>query len=53
MVNWQVRDDLGIIHSIRTHAYYIPNAAARLFSPLAYFLQEKNIKKGGAFIFED
>jgi len=52
-VNWHVRDDSGIIHSIRTRAYYIPNAAARLFSPLAYFRQEENMKKGGAFVFED
>jgi len=52
-VNWHVRDDTGIIHSLCTHAYYIPNAAAQLFSPLAYFQQEENLKMGGDFMFDD
>jgi len=53
MDNWHVQDDAGMIHTLHNHAYYIPNAAAWLFSPLAYFQQKENMKKGGAFVFDD
>jgi len=52
-VNWHVRDDSGTMHTIRTKAYLIPNAAARLFSPLVYFQQQEHRKKGGKILFDD
>jgi len=52
-VNWRVRDDSGTMHTIRTKAYLIPNAAARLFSPLVYFQQQEHRKKGGKILFDD
>jgi len=53
IVNWRVRDDTGLVQSIHTQAYYIPNATACLFSPLAYFRQAENSSQGGAFVFDD
>jgi len=36
-VEWRIRDNGGTVHVIRTCAYYVPNATAQLFSPMAYF----------------
>ena len=40
MVHWTVRDVFGVVRTIRTKAYYVPDASIRLFSPQSYF-QEK------------
>ena len=47
-VEWRVRDDAGKVHSVMTRAYYVPNASARLFSPVAYFKQPENVNQGGS-----
>ena len=41
LVEWEVSDIWGITHVIQTEAYYIPDATIRLFSPQAYFQQQK------------
>jgi hypothetical protein len=40
-VEWTIRDLFGTTRTIRTEAYYVPQATIRLFSPQAYF-QETN-----------
>ena len=40
-VSWIVRDDIGNRVELSTKAYYIPNAKVRLFSPQAYFRENK------------
>ena len=52
-VNWQVRDDSGKLHTLSTRAYLVPNAAARLFAPLAYLRQRENRAQGGCLSFSD
>jgi len=52
-VNWHVRDNSGTMHTIWTKAYLILNAAAHLFSPLAYFQQKEHHNKGGQILFND
>lgn len=42
IVEWQIRDVLGTVRTIRTKAYLVQNAPVRLFSPQTYF------KEGGA-----
>jgi len=53
MVNWRVRDNSGTMYAIQTKAYLILNAAAHLFSPLAYFQQKEYHNKGGKILFDD
>jgi hypothetical protein len=36
-VSWSVRDVFGVIRTIKTKAYYVPDATIRLFSPQTYF----------------
>ena len=36
MVNWPVQTDQGLVHSIKTKAYFVPDAAVRLLSPQRY-----------------
>lgn len=36
-IEWTIRDVFGKTHTIRTEAYFIPQASIRLFSPQTYF----------------
>lgn len=42
MVEWSISDYWNVTRTIRTTAYYIPAASARLFSPQAYFQENQN-----------
>jgi hypothetical protein len=37
IIEWQIRDVLGTIRTIRTHGYLVRSAPVRLFSPQTYF----------------
>jgi hypothetical protein len=52
IVSWSVRDDIGIIRTIKTRAFFIPDSAVRLFSPQAYF-QQPEIKGGEGLMHVD
>jgi len=52
-VEWQICDNSGTVHAIRTCAYYVPNATAQLFSPTAYFRQAENRQAGGRIAFDE
>ena len=39
-VEWNIRDMHGVVGRIRTHAYYVPEATIRLFSPQTYFQED-------------
>lgn len=41
MVEWTIRDLFGVVRSIKTKAYFVPDAPIRLFSPQKLF-QEKS-----------
>jgi hypothetical protein len=41
-VDWKIQDVFGIVRSIKTTAYYVPEASVRLFSPQIYFLKWKH-----------
>jgi hypothetical protein len=41
-VEWKIQDLFGTVRSIKTKAFYVPDASVRLFSPQAYFF--KNIR---------
>ncbi len=36
-VCWTVKDIFGVVRTIKTKAYYVPDASIRLFSPQVYF----------------
>ncbi|KAL7564904.1 hypothetical protein ACA910_009393 [Epithemia clementina (nom. ined.)] len=36
-VKWSIRNYYGIVQTIRTSAFYVPDATIRLFSPQTYF----------------
>jgi hypothetical protein len=38
-VEWKIQDLFGTIRSVKTKAFYVPDASIRLFSPQAYFLK--------------
>jgi hypothetical protein len=38
-VRWKVIDFYGVVHTIRTKAYYVPTAHVRLYSPQVHFRQ--------------
>jgi hypothetical protein len=40
-VHWTFKDVFGTIKIIETHAYYIPDAGVRLFSPQVYFQEQQ------------
>jgi hypothetical protein len=40
-VEWKVQDLFGAVRSIKTDAYYVPDAGVRLFSPQVYFQKHK------------
>ena len=40
-VEWTIRDVFGAIRTIRTEAYYVPDASIRLFSPQTYFIEKE------------
>jgi hypothetical protein len=35
-VSWSVKDIFGVVRTIKTRAYYVPDASIRLFSPQTY-----------------
>jgi hypothetical protein len=37
VIEWQIRDVLGTIRTIRTYGYFVKQAPIRLFSPQTYF----------------
>jgi hypothetical protein len=41
-VGWKIQDVFGTVRSIKTTAYYVPEASVRLFSPQIYFLKWKH-----------
>ena len=40
-VKWTVRDVLGATRTIKTQAYYVPEATVHLFSPQTYFREQQ------------
>ena len=42
MVAWKIIDFYGVLHTIRTRAYYVPSASIRLFSPQRLFQQQSD-----------
>jgi hypothetical protein len=42
IIEWQIRDVLGTIRTIRTHGYLVKSAPVRLFSPQTYFKESEN-----------
>jgi hypothetical protein len=42
MVEWAIRDYWNIVWIIHTTAFYLPDAMVHLFSPQAYFQENKN-----------
>ena len=40
MAAWTLRDVFGVVRTIRTRAYYVPEAQIRLFSPQTYFQEQ-------------
>ena len=40
-VKWTVRDVFGTTRTIKTQAYYVPEATVRLFSPQTYFHEQQ------------
>ena len=40
-VEWTVRDVFGATRTIKTQAYYVPDATVRLFSPQTYFREQQ------------
>ena len=40
-VAWTVRDVFGATQTIKTQAYYVPDATVRLFSPQTYFREQQ------------
>ena len=40
-VEWTVRDVFGATRTIKTQAYYVPEATVRLFSPQTYFREQQ------------
>jgi hypothetical protein len=41
-VDWKIQDVFGTVRSIKTTAYYVPEASVRLFSPQISFLKWKH-----------
>jgi hypothetical protein len=41
-VEWQIRDVLGTVRTIRTSAFLVKSAPVRLFSPQTYFKEKEN-----------
>ena len=39
-VAWKIIDFYGVVHTIRTRAYYVPSASIRLYSPQRHFQQQ-------------
>jgi len=52
-VKWTVLDDKGRRQTIRTKAYYVPQATIRLLSPQVYLQQPENLHGGGCFAITD
>ena len=42
LVEWEIADYWNVTRKVRTTAYYIPSASARLFSPQSYFQENNN-----------
>ena len=40
MAAWTLKDVFGVVRTIRTRAYYVPEAQIRLFSPQTYFQEQ-------------
>jgi hypothetical protein len=40
-VEWPIRDVFGVVRTLRTSAYYVPDATIRLFSPQVYFQENQ------------
>jgi hypothetical protein len=40
-VEWKIQDLFGTVRSVKTMAFYVPDASIRLFSPQAYFGKNK------------
>ena len=40
-VQWMVRDVMGVARTIKTKAYYVPEASIRLFSPQTFFQEQQ------------
>jgi hypothetical protein len=40
-VEWKIQDVFGTVRSIKTKAFYVPAASIHLFSPQAYFFNNK------------
>ena len=40
MVEWIVRDCFGSVRKLKVHAYWVPSASIRLFSPQQYFQEQ-------------
>ena len=40
-VQWMVRDDMGVARTIKTKAYYVPEASICLFSPQTFFQEQQ------------
>ena len=42
-VEWTIRDVFGAVRTLKTEAYYVPEANIRLFSPQTYFMNNKRV----------
>ena len=45
-VEWTIRDVFGAIRTLKTEAYYVPEANIRLFSPQTYFHEQQKGQLG-------
>jgi hypothetical protein len=50
IIEWQIRDVLGTVRTVRTHAYLVKSAQVRLFSPQTYF---KELESSNASLYVD
>ena len=42
IVNWKIQDMFGIVRTVSTKAYYVPDASTRLMSPQRFFQEHKS-----------
>lgn len=49
IMEWQIRDVLGTVRTIRTHGYLVKSAKVRLFSPQTYF-KEAEISSASLYV---